>query len=285
MVIEAQLFKHRCGRDSLVLALGGGVVGDLAGFVAATYMRGIPYLQLPTSLLAMVDSSVGGKTGIDTPYGKNLIGAFWQPQAVIADMNCLATLSSAHLINGLIEAIKMFLTHQSKSFYYVKKHLDRILTRDRASLTQVIYQAVSIKAAVVSQDEKESNLRMILNAGHTIGHALEHLSHYQLMHGLAVGYGLLVEAKMAEQLGYLSQDHYQEIAMLLARLGVEGRHLKKYSPERLIQATKLDKKIKSGQSYYVLLNEIGGVQCTRGRVAQVVDDRTVKKAIQAVSGG
>ena len=169
--LEEQMLQQHCDRDTLILALGGGVVGDLAGFIAATYMRGIPYIQIPTSLLAMVDSSVGGKTGINTSQGKNVIGAFWQPRAVIMDTTCLMTLSEIQMINGLIEALKMFMTHSLADFNYVDTHLDRILNKDMAALNHVVQQAVTIKISMVSLDEQDHGQRMTLNFGHTIGHA------------------------------------------------------------------------------------------------------------------
>lgn len=276
--LEEQMLQKRCGRNTLCIALGGGVVGDLAGFVAATYMRGIPYIQIPTTLLAMVDSSVGGKTAIDTPYGKNLLGAFWQPIAVIADLSCLKTLSQQQLINGLIEALKMFLTSDAKSLQYAIKHLDKILAYDQTILQNIIYRAVTIKADVVEKDEKENNLRMILNFGHTIGHALEQTRDYKILHGIAVAYGILIEAKISESLGILSSKNYLMIETLLAKLGIVGKALRKMDIDKIIQATKLDKKVKTGKARYVLLKDLGKVHTVKNIFAHSVSDEIVKEA-------
>ena len=198
--LELEMLKAKYDRHTLLIAIGGGVIGDLSGFVAATYLRGIKYIQVPTTLLAMIDSSVGGKTAINTPYGKNLIGAFWQPQMVVMDIDLLASLPKVQLINGLVEAIKIFLTSDKEGFAYTKRHLDKILRHDMAKLQSVIRRAVSLKAHIVSEDEREENLRMILNFGHTIGHAIEKINDFKILHGYAVALGILVEAKIAEQL-------------------------------------------------------------------------------------
>ncbi len=280
--LEERMLRQRCNRNTLCIALGGGVVGDLTGFIAATYMRGIPYLQIPTSLLAMVDSSVGGKTAIDTPYGKNLIGAFWQPKAVIADLHCLTTLPSKQLIAGLVEAFKMFITSDVKSFSYAQKNLQKITALDNNLFQNIIYRAVKIKADVVAQDERESGLRMILNFGHTIGHAVEQLSNYKILHGYAVGLGILVEAKIAQLLGILSSANYEIIQTLMAKLGVRGHDLKKYDSAAIIQATQLDKKAKTGAARYVLLKNLGQVYHEKNSFAHPVEDAIVKAAVAEV---
>lgn len=282
-LLEEKMLQHRYNRDTLILALGGGVIGDLAGFIAATYLRGIPYIQIPTTLLAMVDSSVGGKTSIDTPQGKNLIGSYWQPKAVISDLNCLMTLPKKQLINGLIEAIKMFLTCDKKSFDYASKHINKILQYDKKTLADIIYRAVSIKANVVQQDEQDNNLRMILNFGHTIGHALEYISDYKIMHGYAVGLGILFEAKIAQNLNLLSSDHFNLIAHTFSYLGIHAKHLRKYSIKKIIRATKIDKKTIIGKTRYVLLTDIGKVHTKNNHVAHIVDDQLVQQTYSELS--
>lgn len=277
-VLIDQLIRNQFGRDSIILAIGGGVVGDMAGFVAATFMRGIPYIQIPTTLLAMVDSSVGGKTGIDTAHGKNLIGAFWQPHSVIADLDCLSTLPKKHLINGLIEAVKIFLIHNAKSFFYTKKNICHILKGDSESLLQLIFQAVKIKSVVVQKDEKELHLRQILNFGHTIGHALEQLSSYKILHGYAVAYGILVEAKISELLGYLDRDNFLLIQTLFNDLGIKIKELKKWDINKIIEQTKNDKKSRAGKVNYVLLSKIGKVYKKNSIYVHPVSDSLVKKA-------
>jgi 3-dehydroquinate synthase len=278
--LEEKILSHAFGRnDTLILALGGGVTGDLAGFIAATYMRGVPYIQIPTTLLAMVDSSVGGKVGVNTPQGKNLIGAFWQPLAVIADINTLKTVDKKHIIAGLIEAMKMFLTHDRESVEFLIENLPKILSLDESLLAEIIYRAVKIKAYVVNQDEKETGMRMVLNFGHTIGHALEKLSNYRMLHGYAVGYGILVEAKISQLMGILSEQDYEVIQSCLALLGIHKKALKKYNAERLIERTQSDKKSKAGNIRYVLLETVGKVYRSNNDYVHSVSEKIIKEAI------
>lgn len=284
-ILEEKMLAQHCGRDTLIIALGGGVVGDLAGFIAATYMRGIPYLQIPTSLLAMVDSSVGGKTGIDNSLGKNLIGAFWQPCAVIADIQCLKTLPKRHLINGLVEALKMFLTHDAQGFYYAEKNLPKILDKNELVLKRIIAKAVTIKAQVVADDEKENHQRMILNFGHTIGHALEVLSHYSMLHGYAVGLGILIEMKIAELLGILETTLFLRVQEIFARLGITHKLLQPFDVLQIIKATRLDKKAKQGQVNYILLNTLGHVHQSQKNIAHPVPDHIVMAAVRSIQNG
>ncbi len=281
--LEEQMIQHHCNRETVIVALGGGVVGDMAGFIAATYMRGISYIQIPTTLLAMVDSSVGGKTGINTPQGKNLIGAFWQPFCVVADMNCLTTLPQIHIINGLIEVIKMFLTNSDTYFHYVSNHIDNILNKDIKILENIVEKAIKIKVNIVSSDEKENNQRMILNFGHTIGHALEKITQYTLLHGYAVALGMLVEAKIAQLLGFLSYEDYNAIRLLLLKLNISGNQLKEIHSDAIIQATKTDKKIKDNKVRYVLLKKIGQVYHENNTFAHPVSDEIVAKSLLEVS--
>lgn len=282
--LEEKMLKGMCDRNTLIVALGGGVVGDLSGFIAATYMRGIDYIQIPTTLLAMVDSSIGGKTGIDTPQGKNLIGAFWQPKAVISDIACLHTLPKKHLINGLIEALKVFLIQDTKSFNYFKNNIDGILQGDSAKLMYIVEKAAQIKIDVVQKDEKDNNLRAILNFGHTIGHALELITNYKLLHGHAVGYGILIEAKMAELMGLLSSKHYFIIESILDKLTISRQDIRKWDINKIIEATRLDKKAKKGKIHYILLKDIGAVYQHKKNYAHIVSDEMVKKAYFAIAG-
>src|SRR3989338_262835 len=281
--LEQEMISNHCDRDTLIIALGGGVVGDIAGFIASTYLRGITYIQIPTTLLAMVDSSVGGKTGINTAEGKNLIGAFWQPKNVIADIHCLLSLSKEQLINGLIEALKMFLTSNEKSFYYATHHISDILTKNISVLTRIVRDSIKIKVAVVSADEKENNQRMILNFGHTIGHAIEKIMGYEILHGYAVGFGILVEAKISQLLGILSFEDYQLIQTIFSTLCITGDQLKKLDPLKIIQATKNDKKVKENAVRYVLLKKIGQVFVENGNYAHTISDEIVKQALLEVS--
>lgn len=276
--LEEKMLENGCGRDSVILAVGGGVVGDLAGFIAATFMRGIPYIQIPTTLLAMVDSSVGGKTAIDTPQGKNLIGAFWQPIAVISDIQCLKTLPQKQIINGLIEALKIYLTSDVDSLDYLQEHLEEILKGNDETLATLVHRAVKLKAEIVQQDEKEHHQRAILNFGHTIGHALEILSDYQLLHGYAVALGILVEAKIAQLMGHLEQKQYRLIQSILERLYILASDLKTFDVEAVIKNTQLDKKNRAGLVHYVLLNNVGGVYEKNNQFAHPVPDDVVRRA-------
>lgn len=281
--LEEKILEYHGDRETIILALGGGVVGDIAGFIAATYMRGVPYIQIPTTLLAMVDSSVGGKTGIDMPQGKNLIGAFWQPYTVVADLNCLKTLSQEHLINGLIEALKMFITNSRDDFNFTEGCVEEILTNNKVSLHTIIQRAIEIKTEIVSRDERESNLRMILNFGHTIGHALEKITHYTLLHGYAVALGILVEAKISQLLGILSQDDFQKIQALFYKLNICGSQIKQMNFDQIINSTKLDKKIKDGHPRYILLKTIGAIYKDHNNIVHPVPDKIVKHALNEVS--
>ncbi len=277
--LQNEMFKLKCGRDTLVVALGGGVVGDTAGYVAATYMRGVPFIQVPTTLLSMVDSSVGGKVGIDNKYGKNLIGAFHQPLGVFVNINYLSTLSKQHLLGGLCETIKIFITHDREMFDYVVKNYEEILNLDKSVLEKIISRAVEIKASVVVRDEKEKGERSVLNFGHTIGHAIEKLSNYKLLHGEAVGLGVLVEAKIAQLVGKLPESVFEELESFVVKL-IKTERLKDYKIENILQEIKLDKKSKGGQAKFVLLKGVGRFCKQHGRYAHSVDDKIIRKALR-----
>lgn len=269
--LEERMLDNHCDRHTLCLALGGGVVGDLVGFIAATYMRGIAYIQIPTTLLAMVDSSIGGKVGINMPQGKNLIGAFWPPKAVVIDLDCLKSLTQKKINCGMVEILKTFLVFDKKSVVYFAHHQN--------NFKELITRAVNIKIEIVSQDEKEHNQRHILNFGHTIGHAIEKITDYKVLHGEAVGMGIYVESKISTLLGILTDKEYQMIQTLLIALGINLSKLKKLNPDKLVQATQVDKKISKGRVNYVLLKRIGEVYQKDRCVVQAVEDRVVKRAL------
>lgn len=281
--LQHSLLKKHFGRDSFIVALGGGVVGDIAGYVASTYLRGVPYMQMPTTLLAMVDSSVGGKVGINTPFGKNTVGAFSQPKAVIADLNFLAKQSRKDIVNGLLEAVKTFITSDKHAIALaLKLNLDAPLqTAD--ILQEIVFRSVQIKAGIAGRDEREQNERRVVNFGHTIGHALELLSGYRLPHGHAVGYGMLVEAKIAELLNILPSKDCAEITHCLKYFGITSAPLRKFQVEKVVKASKGDKKVRGGLPYYVLLESIGRVYKKDGQFAHPVKDSVVKKAFQMVT--
>ncbi|HEU5169033.1 MAG TPA: 3-dehydroquinate synthase [Gemmatimonadales bacterium] len=252
------LLDRGFGRDSAIVALGGGVIGDLAGFVAATYMRGVPYIQVPTTLLAMVDASVGGKTGVDTAHGKNLIGAFHPPVAVVADPLVLRTLPERELRGGLAEAVKHGLIADREYFRWIAASADRIAARDPDTLAALVRRSVEIKAAVVSEDEREAGRRATLNAGHTVAHALEQASGYALPHGEAVAIGLVTECRLAESLGVARPGLADEVAGLLRRVGLPVVP-PDFPPERLLGAMAADKKAREARVRFALPAEVGAM--------------------------
>ena len=281
--LQHALLEKHTGRKTLIVALGGGVVGDISGYVAATYLRGVPYIQMPTTLLAMVDSSVGSKVGIDTPYGKNTVGAFYLPHAVITDLRFLSTLTREHVVNGLIEAIKEFLTCDAPALDEAKKiNLDDPLSTS-SPLVNVICRSIEIKVGVTMRDEREQNERRILNFGHTIGHALELLSSYTLLHGRAVAYGILVESKISELLGILSAQDSKTVADYLAHFGITAEPIKKFAASDIVEAMKSDKKARAGKAYFVLLQSIGSVCIENGQYAHPVEDAVIERAISLIA--
>ncbi len=253
------LLRAGFGRDTAVVALGGGVVGDLAGFVAATYMRGLPVIQIPTTLLAMLDSSIGGKTGVDTAAGKNLVGAFHQPSLVLIDPTVLSTLSDPQLAAGLAEAFKHGLIIDRAYFERLVNGVDAIFQREQGTLSELITRSLEIKAEVVGRDERESGYRRILNFGHTIAHAQEAVSGYGWLHGEAVAAGMVAEAAIGEALGVTKAGVAETVreAMVAARLPVEVDT--DLDPAHFFKALDLDKKRESGRTRYTLLAEVGRV--------------------------
>jgi 3-dehydroquinate synthase len=252
-----ELLRREFGRDSGILALGGGVAGDLAGFVAATYLRGVPYAQVPTTLLAMLDASVGGKTGVDTPEGKNLIGAFHPPAVVLADPLVLGTLPAREYRAGLAEAVKHGLIADRAYFEWMETEADQLTARDSATLQHLVRRSVEIKAEVVSEDEREGGRRAILNAGHTVAHALERATDYRMPHGEAVGLGLVVECALAAGLGLASPETGARTAALLQRLGLPSRIGEPIAAERLLAAMRSDKKNRGGAVRFALPRGLG----------------------------
>jgi 3-dehydroquinate synthase len=219
--IYSELIDRGLDRGSFVAALGGGVVGDVAGFAAATYLRGIPFIQLPTTLLAQVDSSVGGKTGINHEKGKNLIGAFYQPAAVLIDVATLDTLPEREFLGGMAEVVKYGITLDGELFDFIVANADGLRGRDKDSLLEVIKRSCALKASIVAQDERESGLRAVLNYGHTFGHAVETLTGYrEFIHGEAVAIGMVQAAKVSERLGYSGKGETERIVHLLEKLGL-----------------------------------------------------------------
>lgn len=275
------LMERGFGRDTALIALGGGVAGDLTGFVAATYMRGVPYLQVPTTLLAMLDASVGGKTGVDTPQGKNLVGAFHPPAAVIADPQTLATLPDRDYRAGLAEAVKHGLIADRGYFEWMEANASAITSRGLAPMTRLIRRSVEIKAEVVSGDERESGRRAILNAGHTVAHALERVSGYELPHGEAVALGLVVECELAERLGVAPAGLRNRVAALLGRFGLPGRIPPRLDRSALVQSMATDKKNRAGQIHFALASQLGEMHRGNGWTTPVPAD-AIRAALTAL---
>jgi len=252
-----ELLARRFGRDSAIIGLGGGVTGDLAGFVAATYLRGVPVLQVPTSLLAMLDASVGGKTGVDTPAGKNLVGAFHQPVAVLVDPDLLASLPEADLRAGLAEAVKHALIADATQFAWLEGAGRAILARDPATLEELLRRSIAIKVAVVEADEMDCGLRAVLNAGHTIAHALEAATSYALRHGEAVAIGLVVEARLGERAELTAPGTAPALVAALERFGLPTRIPPDVSTDTLVAAIASDKKNRAGTARFSFPARIG----------------------------
>jgi len=274
-----QLAAERLERKSFIVALGGGVVGDLAGFVAATYLRGIAFVQVPTTLLAQVDSSVGGKVGVNLKAGKNLVGAFYQPRLVLCDLDTLKTLPMREYHAGLAEVIKYGIICNAVLFSRLERDLPGLLKRDPKTLAAVIARCCEIKAAVVGRDETESGQRAILNFGHTIGHALEAISHYgKYLHGEAISIGQVAAANLSARLLGLPIEDVDRITTLFERAGLPTEvKLNATQRGKLFAAMKLDKKVSGGEIKFVLARKIGqvkfGCQVPDKLIAQALDSR------------
>lgn len=255
--LSDRMLASHFGRDSAVIALGGGVVNDVAGFVAATYLRGVSLVQVPTTLLAMIDSSIGGKTGVDVPAGKNLLGAFHQPRVVIADPALLGSLSSVQLAAGLAEAVKHGVIADAEYFAFLASEYAAIFAKHAPALERVVQRSVEIKAAVVAQDEREKGKRAILNFGHTVGHAIEATSQYAVLHGEAVAIGMVYEARLAETLGIAAAGTAQRIKTALERLNLPVERPDASKVDDLLAAMRTDKKVRAGEIRFALPRAIG----------------------------
>lgn len=282
------LLEWGAGRDTTVVAVGGGVIGDLAGFVAATFMRGVPLVQVPTTLLAMVDASVGGKTAVDTPFGKNLVGAFHNPSAVVIDPELLDTLPHDVLRSGFAEMIKHGVIADAPYFDAVLQFAGAV--RDHgasapnfaATITTLITGSARIKADVVAEDTREGGLRQILNFGHTIAHAVERVLNFELLHGDAVAMGMVAEARIAESIGLAREGLSMAIADAVERAGLPSRLPAGISLDDLIASTHGDKKARGGSARYSLPRGIGEMEAAEGNWAVAVTDEVVKSALRAL---
>jgi len=252
-----RLMEAGFGRDSTLIALGGGVVGDITGFTASIFMRGINFIQIPTTLLAQVDASVGGKTAVNHKSGKNLIGSFYQPQCVICDSIFLATLEATEISAGLAEIIKYGLIFDSEFFLWLQKNMQQILSNDRAAVDYVIQRSCAIKAEIVAQDEKEQSVRALLNFGHTFGHAIEKLTGYgNWTHGDAVAVGMVLAARLSENMSLITPEDVQNIEEILTAANLPIS-LPNIDPAELLAAMQSDKKVKDRNIQLVLLKNIG----------------------------
>ena len=271
------LLANRCERKTTLIALGGGVIGDLTGFAAATYLRGVPFIQVPTTLLALVDSSVGGKTAINHARGKNMIGAFYQPSAVIADTDTLSTLPQREFGAGLAEVIKYGLIRDAAFFEWLENNVDALVARDADALAYAIRRSCENKADVVAADEREeSGVRALLNLGHTFGHAIEAgMGYGNWLHGEAVSAGMVIAARVSQDLGLIGADNVARIVTLLERAG-----LPVYAPalglDRYLQLMGLDKKVEGGKIRFILLRGIGAAFLTAD-----VQQSSIAKALAA----
>ncbi|MEO6968103.1 MAG: 3-dehydroquinate synthase [Rhodanobacteraceae bacterium] len=258
-------------RDACIIALGGGVVGDIAGFAAACWMRGIDFIQMPTTLLAMVDSSVGGKTGVDHAAGKNLIGAFHQPRAVIADLSTLATLSDREFVAGFAEVIKTACIGDATFFAWLEQNTDALLARDADALTHVIATCCCFKAGVVERDEREQRERALLNFGHTFGHAIETESGFgALLHGEAIAIGMVLAASLSQQFGMAKEPDTQRLCALLQRFGLPTVMPAGTDADALLAHMRLDKKNRAGSLRLILWRGIG-----RAGIVEDVEDSKI----------
>jgi 3-dehydroquinate synthase len=277
-----ELLESGYGRDAAIVAVGGGVVGDLAGFVAATFMRGIKYVQVPTSLIAMIDASVGGKTAVDTPRGKNLVGAFHQPAAVIADPAALATLPAAHFRAGLAEAVKHGVIADAMYLERTVADVPSLLdpaSRRADTMEALIARSIEIKAEIVRRDEREHGLRQVLNFGHTIGHAIEAASGYTLLHGECVALGMVYEATLAEKLGVASSGTARDVRRAVERVALPTALPPGLAADRLVAVIRSDKKVRSGALRFALPREIGAMASGDGTWSVPVDESVVRAVL------
>jgi len=275
--IYDELLKHKLDRSSALIALGGGVIGDITGFAASTYMRGISCIQVPTTLLAQVDSSVGGKTGVNHKLGKNMIGTFWQPRLVWIDIATLKTLPRRELLAGLAEVIKYGIIYDEKLFEFLEVNREKILNLDSNALTHIIKRSCEIKADVVSKDERESGLRSILNYGHTIGHAIETVTGYtRFLHGEAVAIGMCLEARLSQMINLIDKDRVSKIKAIIDSYGLPSEMPADIDMNSILSSMQLDKKAVAGELKFILPEKIGWVRIYKG-----VTEKSLRKLFES----
>ena len=277
--LSDRMLAAQLGRDSAVVALGGGVVGDVAGFVAATYLRGVPYIQAPTTLLAMIDSSIGGKTGVDVPAGKNLLGAFHQPRLVVADLDLLGTLPAPQLAAGIAEAVKHGAIADADYFAFLEREHDAVTTKQPDALERLVRRSVEIKAGVVAADERETGRRAILNFGHTVAHAVEATAKFAVLHGEAVAIGMAYEARLAERLGIAAAGTADRIRRLLERYGLPLELPESATPDDLLATMQLDKKARAGTVRFALPEVVGRMHADGSGWTVAAPERVVREVL------
>ncbi len=257
-LIYTALLTHRFDRDCTLIALGGGVIGDMTGFAAATYQRGVNFIQVPTTLLAQVDSSVGGKTGVNHSQGKNMIGAFYQPRCVLADTNTLDTLADKEFSAGMAEVIKYGIIRDPEFFLWLENNMSALLQRDKATLSYAIERSCQNKAEVVAADEYESGVRALLNLGHTFGHAIEAgMGYGNWLHGEAVAVGMCMAADLSYRSGWIDKGSLERITQLIAKANLPVNPPAELTPDKYLELMSVDKKVKLGKIHFVLLKNIG----------------------------
>ncbi len=261
--ILTQMLEQRCDRQTTVLALGGGVVGDTTGFASSCYQRGVNFIQIPTTLLSQVDSSVGGKTGVNHPLGKNMIGAFYQPQLVLIDINTLDTLDDRQFSAGMAEVIKYGLMWDVEFLHWLDDNMSALMTRDKTLLTQAIYRSCEIKAEVVAEDEQESGVRALLNLGHTFGHAIETgMGYGEWLHGEAVAVGMLMSAQLSEKMGWISESDVSYTREILVKANLQVTPPKEMTADLFMEIMAVDKKVINGVLRLVLMKSLGSAVVT-----------------------
>jgi len=277
--LEDELFEAGHGRESAFIAMGGGVTTDLVGFIAATFCRGVPYISLPTSLLAMVDASVGSKTGINVSFGKNLIGATYSPQAIFLDLSVLRTLSDEGMREGTAEIIKHGLIARRSLFEMIDECIDKWNERDIPFLKKLIYESCHVKKKIVETDLKEHGMRRMLNFGHTIAHAIENIENYKMPHGEAVALGMVVESLISLKMKKIKESEFDEIYQLLKSMNYNLSISEKVTTEKMLEVMKYDKKAKGRVPRFVILEGIGKVEPFKGAYCTPVDDSLLSEAL------
>ncbi|MDR3623682.1 MAG: 3-dehydroquinate synthase [Chlamydiales bacterium] len=279
-LLENQMFEKDLGRDTCLIALGGGVVSDIGGFLAATYCRGIPFVIMPTTLLGMVDASIGGKSGVNVPYGKNLVGAICSPNRVIIQLSFLKTLPLVQLRSGVVEMIKHGLIANKEHFLDLQKSSKEVLECDLDVLERIIPASIAIKVEIVERDAKEGGIRNLLNFGHTVGHALELITKFSISHGEAVAIGILTESYLSMQLGMMQKGTFDMIRAIFKQYGLPLWLPKKYDCMEVLNAMILDKKSLKGKPRFTLLKEVAEPLSASGAYCSSVDELVLKKTIE-----